>query len=894
MKKRFILTAAFMLALSVQAQQQTKSAFMTTNRIQGNVHRLPYAPRLRPQAGEMPYDTLLVTSMGKIAYSSSDAEKTQTDSTYVIYDECGRRKFLVTSSEVTRYTYETGPHNMWTLRIIENALWSGENGLVPTEAELNTLAYTALSKEEREINEDKQMISQTIYRYENEEWILTRRVRYDYSHAYRDENGELRTGHAIEVVDTDDGSAYTYQWFEPGRQYVQVLYKSNYQKDETTFAADSYTVKEYASSQGDGNYDILRGESTYYFAAGYEVGYKTNGSGERNRLTLTDNGFTLVWQEWDADKNDWTDLSKSDFRNCSIDDIKLKSLNNGQECRSLEKGHSGEVDYYTFSEDGGLTLTEKHVAVALSDNAWKQQIEYVTYGEKSELLLFLLEAGESSGDERWEQGVMNPDGSYVVDCDGNGLYEFYSADCKFLRRVKKSTGRWTCPANGNLTLTYPVFSEQQGDEWKQLREISISEFENDEFYDNRVVYSYDEQGRPVSEILYLSEKGIESIHRKTVYEYTDNGYKQTVYEEDYVNGQWQLLLEETKEHTLLADGTVRYETFDYSGDYGSRTEIKPDGLQLTYTYNESKEEFELSSQSAVTGMREVLPDGTEVLVDYEMGEDGQTPVPARKKETREVTEGYLTESMNARYEWDKAGNRWRGTNKEMSAHLDIPDFYHIPGDPLESYDDEFLSDGADKEIYLQDISESAYTAADWDEEKQSWTEMPERLITLDMPDEHTCMITITKPEGTDLVTTDLTYKTDSDKRLLKEAKDMTRKSADGTRKEFNHYDYTYSANGYLQSKTDEWGWNEDINTASVNYYYTLTSILPTAVEQAKADEAGIRVENGQILSVNPDETLRLYSLDGKQVAMGRGIVLPPAKGIYVVRSAKGGCKVMVK
>lgn len=903
MKKQFTLVAAFALALSMQAQHQCRPAVQPHEL--NRALRAPKsveAPRPLSATDEMPYDTLLLTSMSERHKYNSDEAFALSDSAYVIYDQCGRRKFQVEGSRVKRYTYETGPYNIWTLRIIETASWYGTEGVVPTEAQLNELTYEGTEKKVREVNDQKQIMTEAFYSFENGEWVLTERNRYDYSHVYN-AHGELCVGHLVESEEPSSSNHVAYQWFEPAQQYVETLRRDNYRKYVTTFGTDSYTVTCYSSSQGDGNFDVREYEETYYVAEGCELGKKSVSAnatyGWRHALTPSSNGFTLIYQEWDANANDWTNKAKSDFRNCSLKDVILPQE---EASRSLEKGHSGEIDIYQLDAQGQPTLTEKYVAVALSDRLWKRTVEYVAHHEKEELLLFRMDSDDDSNfdDARWEKAVMNPDGSYVVYDDADYCYEFYSPSHEFLRKVKKEYVKWTLPSNINVeSSSYRVFLEQQGDEWLPLPNISIAEFENDTYFNNRMAFSYDEQGRLISEILYLhDEQGKEEVEAKTLYAYTDNGYKESRYESDFVKGEWTMVLVATIEHTLLADGTVRYEQCSYDGESGNiengmRHDTKTNGLRLNYYYDSSKKDFVQSSQ-VVADIREQLADGTQVTTSYTFDSDGKTPIPARKTEMREAKNGYLTEKMNANYEWDNANKRWQGTNKWVECTLSIPQFYLSTGsDPMEEYDDDFGPEDG-KRFYYNDIQESAKVFANWDNDKQAWPEITAPL-TLDMPDEHTCIVTSKKVEGTDRRTVKTTIVTDSNHLLLKEWKETTVQSAEGEiRTETQKTNYTYNANGYLETQTEEWGENGKTNIKQQRYYYTLKSILPTAIEQAKAEEAGIRVVNGQILSANPNEILRLYSLDGKQVATGRGTVLPPAKGIYVVRSAKGGCKVMVK
>lgn len=907
MKKQFTLVAAFALALSMQAQHQCRPAVQSHEL--NRALRAPKsveAPRPLSATDEMPYDTLLLTSMSERHKYNSDEAFALSDSAYVIYDQCGRRKFQVEGSRVKRYTYETGPYNIWTLRIIETASWYGTEGVVPTEEQLNELTYEGTEKKVREVNDQKQIMTEAFYSFENGEWVLTERNRYDYSHVYN-AHGELCVGHLVESEEPSSSNHVAYQWFEPAQQYVETLRRDNYRKYETTFGTDSYTVTRYRSSQGDGNFDKREYEETYYYVDGLELGkvsteFNEDGSvyrhdGHRHVYTPTNNGFTLTYRVWNSQKNDWENKAKNECRNCS-----LKDVYTNDEYIRLQKGHSGEIDYYRYNDDGQSTLTEKYVAIALSDRLWKRTVEYIAHNEKAELLLFRMDSDDDNyiDDARWEEAAMNPDGSYVVKYDEN-YYNFYSPNHELQRMVKKEYVKWTLPSNINVeSSSYKVFFEQQGDEWLPLSNISIAEFENNSYFNNRMTFSYDEQGRLISEILYLhDEQGKEEVEAKTLYAYTDNGYKESRYERDLINGEWTMVLDATIEHTLLADGTVRYEQCSYTGEngkieYGMRHDTKTNGLRLIYYYDAQEKDFVQSGQT-ITDVREQLADGTIVTTSYTFGDESKTTIPTNKTERREVKNGYLTETMEANYEWDSANKRWQGNSKWVESRINIPQFYMSTNyDPIEEYDDDFGPEDG-KRFYYNDIQESAQMFADWDNDKQAWTEMITAPLTLEMPDERTCIVTSKKMDGTDLRTVKKTIVTDSNHLLLKEWEETTVQPAEGeVITETNKKNYTYNANGYLETQTEEWGENGKTNITQQRYYYTLKSILPTAIEQAKAEEAGIRVVNGQILSANPNETLRLYSLDGKQVATGRGTVLPPAKGIYVVRSAKGGCKVMVK
>lgn len=200
MKKKFTLVASFVLALSLQAQQavvensrwkehsekllkgnieslpvRSKHALPSPSDSSVDVHQTPrvsphrlYAPNLRAEAEAARRDTSLATGMS--AYRNSNENSELVDSVRIVYDEYGRRKLLLRrQGECIRYTYQVGPENMWTERVLEYA--DNTSGVFPDES-LTGLQFMYHTKVVRHINSELNVEKEAAYFFDTEknEW----------------------------------------------------------------------------------------------------------------------------------------------------------------------------------------------------------------------------------------------------------------------------------------------------------------------------------------------------------------------------------------------------------------------------------------------------------------------------------------------------------------------------------------------------------------------------------------------------------------------------------------------------------------------------------------------------------------------------------------------------
>ena len=150
MKKNFTLVAGFLLALTLQAQRpatangrgEAKATKVEKAEARRAAQRSLYAPVLRADVSVARRDSSLATGMSQ--YEIRDNQAELRDSVRFVYDEYGRRKLeLRESGTCVRYTYQVGPQNMWTERVVEEAYNSSEN--FPDE-NLTGLEFTPSTK----------------------------------------------------------------------------------------------------------------------------------------------------------------------------------------------------------------------------------------------------------------------------------------------------------------------------------------------------------------------------------------------------------------------------------------------------------------------------------------------------------------------------------------------------------------------------------------------------------------------------------------------------------------------------------------------------------------------------------------------------------------------------
>lgn len=914
MKKNFTLVAGFLLALTLQAQRpatangrgEAKATKVEKAEVRRAAQRSLYAPVLRADVSAARRDSSLATGMSQ--YEIRDNQAELRDSVRFVYDEYGRRKLeLRKSGTCVRYTYQVGPQNMWTERVVEEAYNSSEN--FPDE-NLTGLEFTPSTKVVRRINADLQVESEASYSYNSAEskWEREYERTYDYSHLFVDADGELRRGHVVKEVSSYDGES-RYQWFEPARQYIEQGSEGEYHKTVVELGADFYSKIEYNKDENDKW--VISDKSQYFWAEGVDLGhcYFDYSNGELDYVY----GYRLAYEKDKPAAGQFT-LTRYDYQQDQDGNLKETvgskyvvtegnlSTNLIHNLYGNDKGFEGSYTYYyRIKADGTWQFGEKRVGKSYPNGVWT----VTRYDEAGKVKGTDVEFSYRTAEDEleWSFTQTNGDGSCMAEIESapqeykdwydedtyGTTYAYITPDYQVEKLVYKTLPHYTHPGSG-FTFAFPAFYELKEGEDVKLKVADIMDTDGDcEF----IRYTYNEEGALVSKENIIKGK----VDEGEEYVYSDHKVVSTMYE---MNSKGNRYLYYQNVYEKLADGTQQHTQWELDGsadkiEGGRRTETTPDGWLKTYKYDLKQKTFVLQ-ESRVGTVSETLPDGTSVQTEFQ--QEGDKAVPTRKTENKVTKDGNVRTTTDAAYRWNADSQSWEGEYKNLTMDVEVANAYIEPSlEAYSYYDDEYWFLKPEKMVAsagFSSIQHGVTISYEWDAATKQWKTdhpKPEEALTFTQPDANTYQF-VTREWDEGEKRKEYLYQVDAKHRLLVKSEAELKDGEEYRRTQA----YSYDERGRLVKAVDKNQENDDTSEFVHHFYYTTLQIFPTAegIEEAKAVDAGLRIEGRQVVAADSQTLITLYTADGRQVATGRGRVEVPAAGIYVARTAKGSCKLLAR
>lgn len=914
MKKNFTLVASFLLALTLQAQRpatadgrgEAKATKLEKAEARRAAQRSLYAPMLRADVSAARRDSSLATGMSE--YEIRDNQAELMDSVRFVYDEYGRRKLeLRKSGTCKRYTYQVGPQNMWTERVVEEAY--NDLGIFPDE-NLAWLEFTPSTKVVRRINADLQVESEASYLYDvsRQKWSFDYEKTYDYSHLFVDTDGELRRGHVVKEVGRYSGET-RYQWFEPARQYIEQGREDEYHKTVVELGADSYSKIEYDKDENDKW--VILDKIQYFWAEGVELGqlYFDYNKGELDWV----NGsrfvyekdkpaagqFTLTYCQY---RKDATGVLKETVESKYVVTEGKLSTNLINNFYGNDMGFEGSYTYYYRNKaDGTWQFGEKRVGKSYPNGVWTVTRYDEAGKEKGTDVEFSYRM--DNGKLVWSFTQTNGDGSCMAEIEDvpqeykdwyddkypGTTYAYITPDYQVEKLVYKTQPNYTHPGSG-FTFAFPVFYELKEGEDVKLKVADIMDTDGAcEF----IRYTYNEEGALVSKENIIKGK----VDEGEEYVYSDHKVVSTMYE---MNSKGNRYLYYQNVYEKLADGTQQHTRWELDGsadqiEGGDRTETTPDGWVRTYKYDLNQKTFVLQ-ESRVGTVSETLPDGTNVLTYFKR--EGDKAVPMHKYETKVTKDGNVSSTLKTVYRWNPDSQSWEGDYRTLSMGVEVANAYIEPSmEAYSYYDDEYWYLKPENEVTptnFGSIQHGVTIYYNWDAATKQWKTdhpKPEEALTFTQPDANTYQI-VTREWDEGDKRKEYLYQVDSEHRLLVKSEAELKDGEERRRTQA----YSYDERGRLVKAVDKNQVNDDISESVRHFYYTTLQIFPTAegIEEAKAVDAGLRVEGRLVVAADSQTLITLYTADGRQVVTGRGRVEVPAAGIYIARTAKGSCKLLAR
>lgn len=352
-----------------------------------------------------------------------------------------------------------------------------------------------------------------------------------------------------------------------------------------------------------------------------------------------------------------------------------------------------------------------------------------------------------------------------------------------------------------------------------------------------------------------------------VYTYTATGYEEATF---WTNWKGENIAMGKETYTLLADGTVRHDTYKYDDDGQISSARREDrnastGLNIFYTWSSSSG-FTEKSRSASNS--EYEQDGWHVVLYRDL--IGGEAVNSSKMESRGGgDEPFIT----VNYVWENQA--WRPVRKSESYSGPIVDFEALwPESPLApvyyTREDDFLSSIST----MPWLSFSTYYRIEysWDSSTSAWKTYNEERQTCAV--EGNTLTVTTIQNGTTRQT--VCRVNDARRILYFEGYNINNHAVQLT--------YTYDADGDLTSEADD--------LAHTRYDYRYGAIELTPVLGHAADTGAPRIIGRRIEL--PGEHLQLLDLAGRLIARGESSVVAPREGVYIVKSGQRAYKVSLR
>lgn len=779
-------------------------------------------------------------------------------STTVSYDKYGLRRLVATHETIgwplgdrqMRYTYEVNADAFWTKRTIETDYCP--SGMETEEGK----DWYVSSIVQREMDADGRIRSVVVdNKYDNNYY---EKSVYDYAHVYYDWDGKPRRGYRVEYERRWNGGEVVekefFRWYEPARAYLPAGSESSYNSTKVEFFADSVRTTSFYRDALDAPWRENEVVTKYYRMDGYPCegskicdseGYV---SGRLDVFIEAGDSVTRIYREYDRATGLWVN--------------EQKFVSSGE----MWKTPLYYNNYYSYV-----------------DGKWE-----LMRGERVELIRSLPKVKIYKGSFNavvyyaWFEGADAPvmlnrvdDNTYVGSDTENDIttYTYYDNDCnvKAAYRVRESVDTPLGEQSGNNSEmdVCTVWVLQPDGTWKQMDSFEYSSM------GYTVRHTFNDRGYPERIILFQSNA--DNPVEEQRYTYTDKGYVVEYYERG--------VLKTRETFGLMDDGWVSdiFYRYNTSGTV-TRATRNDTWHNCSRRYNWDKDTDTFTFDQLYTGDDYyTLEDGTQVSVSYEAEGDRVVPVAKHEDYNKNDDDGYSYEGTSATYRWDPVAGEWVGESRESRYRL-IYDFALIYGrsDLIDSYDDHCYFD----EEYIsseRDPRVEVYGGATWlwDAVSKSWAIGSLHGDSVSALSANS--ITVVSRGGDETRTH--VYERNSEGRIVRETE--TRTSAEAGTKNEMTTTYAYTPEGYLLTKEETENGRKTVEA----YTYERRTVTLTGIAEA-TPSATLAIEG---LSVSaPGHTVRLFNVQGAEVAAGEGSVSAPSVGLYIVRVGNASVKVVLK
>lgn len=381
-----------------------------------------------------------------------------------------------------------------------------------------------------------------------------------------------------------------------------------------------------------------------------------------------------------------------------------------------------------------------------------------------------------------------------------------------------------------------------------------------------------------------------NVVEKSTYTYSDNGYTCTTYQYDW--DVKKLVLDDYTKVSVDNEGTITYLSYEYDIEDGSIMGGSKNVIYKNYDWNFGEGKFEDTPEIHGSTMSSTADDG--VTTKTTRIWDGNAMVVSSQSRS------WVDANGNAIEENYKNEN---GTlvkdSKIVSKTIDCPQFEATePSDPLKAIDTDALENTTSSLAGSNDHNQVDNTAEySWDASKKDWKLTSKKETSFEVDDySFTETQTVLSSDG-NTVTNRKVIRRDGSNRLLENSSEQATSqnpnanSWNGDYKQVTTYEYDGdNLTRKTISLTDSKG-----TTTTETYQYVYESFTPSGIGKvANASSVLALVVNGRTVSAGAGKPVRLYSLDGKQVASGLGTVSAQMAGVYVVEVDGVKRKLMLK
>ena len=870
MKNLYLLALSCLMASAAQAQNlvpRPQDPGMTLQQQKGAARR---AKRMQVPAKAEPLTVQQDTTL--CVRRTTETDKGFTTWIDITYDKYGLRRLVTNtsktganseSSKTDRYTYEVSPAAIWTKRTLEQ-------DYRPSGYQGDAQDWYVTDVVEREVDSEGRI---TLIRIENPNNSNVETRKFDYSHEYTDDRGNLRRGFEVETERKDAYSTRkeVYRWHEMAGQYLLESIADGYDHRTAVFHTDSVVTTTYQYDYDKGEWQPYYVTVDYYRVDGYPCEgsmsyyplneYGNNASGQRTITIATPDSVTWINQDYDDDTEMWVNRSKE--VNYGGEDIWSTPFYLYKDYYFDEA--TGEWELSGFEQTELIVSTPKVAVIRYTD---EDGTEYYAnfFDEREEVEI------ETIGDNSFITREYGSAGTTYTryDMDGNVL-ESYRTRSGFDSPV----GWQNTSVYASGPLLCSVERQQPDGSWKMLSDYTFDTPDG-----NTVHVTFNAQGYPDKVTVCLSGNTTDILSEQT-FTYTDKGY--TVDERQ--EGGYIL----RRAFELLDDGWLSQIIYNYSptdGTFSPATrEDRWNDCKRTYSWN--GETFTLSRVTAACPYRYYEDADTEVSINYEVS--GNDVVPVSKEVDVDRSGKGFSESRRSTYLWDADAAEWVGkeSNLRIFKHHDNLVVTYGNGDPLDNYYDNSSDFSVDDDEVVQAVPLTNFRVTyKWDAQAKQF--VPDVFSgTYVEEDEANNAYTLYEGDNQSLISV-TTYTRDTQGRATK----VTRANlaADGTLTPFSSAALTYTPEGYWQSMTEI---TAGTGTVTNTYTYERRTITVTGIDELQPDATAELTIDGLTLSA-PGQPLSLYDLQGARVAAGTGSVTAPRPGLYIIKVGSASVKAVLR